>query len=454
MKILLVEDKHSLRTMLRKSLESAHHQVEEAESGEVALAKLHQSHLQLILTDLKLPKMSGLEVLQTARNLDPSVAVIVMTAYGSVEDAVQAMKLGADDFLQKPVDLDHLLLLVGRVEERQRLWTENLVLREEFAQKFGFPAIVGEHPAIQSVGKDIQKVANTDSTVLLMGESGTGKELFARAVHQISSRRNFPFVTVNCAAIPETLIENELFGHEKGAYTGADERRVGKFELAHKGTLFLDEVGELPLAVQGKLLRALEEKKVERIGSTATLSVDVRIIAATNRDLRSAAERKEFREDLYFRLSVFPLVVPPLRERKSDIPLLAEYFVRKIGPEMGKRRVSLGAAAVRYLMDYRWPGNVRELRNCIERALILCSSNCIEPSDLQLKWPEPTVDMLPAHLSLAGPLSEVSQRLVAWAERIKIEQVLGETGGNKAQAASLLGISYKTLLTKIKEYNL
>ncbi len=305
--ILLVEDKDSLRRVLRLTLENAGYTVTEAPDARAAVAEIARTPHRLVLTDLRMPHGSGLDVLRAARAADSGVPVIVMTAFGSIDEAVQAMKDGAHDFLQKPVDSNHLLLLVERALEQARLRTENILLREEWSRRYGFPRIIGESEAIKRAVGETQRVAQTEATVLLLGESGVGKELFARAVHHLSNRRDQPFVAINCAAIPETLIENELFGHERGAFTGASDRRLGKFELASGGTVFLDEIGELPLAVQGKLLRAIEEKVVDRIGGRAQIAVDVRVVAATNRDLRAAVESGEFRRDLFFRLAVFPV---------------------------------------------------------------------------------------------------------------------------------------------------
>src|SRR6202041_2660346 len=309
--VLLVEDKAELRAMLRKALERAGYTVEEAPDGNAAVDKLRSRRYLMVLTDLKLPGNSGIDVLREARRVEPTLPVIIMTAYGSVEEAVTAMKEGAFDFIQKPVDLDHLGLLLERAAKQQELLRENLLLREEYAARYGFPRIVGEHPSMKEASQMTQRVAATDSTALLLGESGTGKELFARAIHHLSPRREQPFVALNCAAIPEGLVENELFGHEKGAVTGAGARKVGKMDLAHRGTLFLNEIGELPLAIQAKLLRVLEEKRFERVGGTQSIDVDVRIVVATNRDLRKHIEDKLFREDLYFRIAAVPMTIPP-----------------------------------------------------------------------------------------------------------------------------------------------
>src|SRR5919199_1808680 len=382
--ILLVEDKESLRRVLRLTLESAGYPVGEAEAARAASQAMAREPFRLVLTDLRMPHGSGLDVLRASKSADAEVPVILMTAYGSIDEAVQAMKQGAHDFLQKPVDSNHLLLLVGRALEQARLRTENVLLREEWSRRYGFPRIVGESDAIRRAVAETQRVATTDTTVLLLGESGTGKELFARAVHHLSPRRDRAFVAINCAAIPETLIESELFGHERGAFTGATERRPGKFELASGGTVFLDEIGELPLGVQGKLLRAIEEKTVDRIGGRAPISVDVRIVAATNRNLQQEAEAGEFRRDLYFRLAVFPVEIPPLRARGDDTLLLARHFAAQFGRELRGHEAALSDAAIETLRRHDWPGNVRELENAIERACILADTTVLEPRDLGL----------------------------------------------------------------------
>src|SRR5216110_2314326 len=357
--ILLVEDKESLRRVLRLTLEHAGYSVTEASDAREAVNIIGKAPHKIVLTDLRMPNGSGLDVLRAAKSADNDVPVILMTAYGSVDEAVQAMKDGAHDFLQKPVDSNHLLLLVERALEQLRLRTENLLLREEWSKRYGFPRIIGESDAIKKSVAETQRVAQTEATVLLLGESGTGKELFARAVHHLSNRRDKPFVAINCAAIPETLIENELFGHERGAFTGAGDRRLGKFELAASGTVFLDEIGELPLAVQGKLLRVIEEKVVDRIGGRAPVPVDVRVVAATNRDLKAAVENGEFRRDLFFRLAVFPIEIPPLRARENDIVLLARHFAGQLGKELRGREAILSEESIDELRKHKWPGNVR-----------------------------------------------------------------------------------------------
>ena len=452
--ILLVEDKDSLRRVLCLTLENAGYSVTESADARAATQEISRAPHRLVLTDLRMPHGSGLDVLRAARAADPDIPVIVMTAYGSIDEAVQAMKDGAHDFLQKPVDSNHLLLLVERALEQARLRTENILLREEWSRRYGFPRIIGESEAIKRAVAETQRVSQTEANVLLLGESGTGKELFARAVHHLSPRRDKPFVAINCAAIPETLIENELFGHERGAFTGAGERRLGKFELASSGTVFLDEIGELPLAVQGKLLRAIEEKIIDRIGGRAPIPVDVRVVAATNKDLRRSSESGEFRRDLFFRLAVFPVEIPPLRERDEDVVLLARHFAAQLGKEMRGREATLSDASINALRGHTWPGNVRELENAIERACILADSTVLEPSDLGLV--KGSIDAPEAFddLDMTGTLAEISDRAARFVERRKITEALRSHDGNKTRAAETLGVSYKTLLTKIKDYEL
>ncbi len=451
--ILLVEDKESLRKVLRLTLESAGYSVTEAADAKIALAAIASAPHKLILTDLRMPHGSGLDVLRASQSADTDVPVVVMTAFGSIDEAVQAMKDGAHDFLQKPVDSNHLLLLVGRALEQARLRNENVLLREEWSNRYGFPRIIGESEAIKRAVGEAQRVATTEATVLLLGESGTGKELFARAVHHLSNRRDKPFVAINCAAIPETLIENELFGHERGSFTGATDRRQGKFELASGGTVFLDEIGELPLSVQGKLLRVIEERVVDRIGGRTPIPVDIRIVAATNKDLKAAAENGEFRGDLFFRLAVFPIVIPPLRDRDDDIILLAKHFSAQLGRELRRRDAHLSDAGIQALRTHHWPGNVRELENAIERACILSDTLVLEPKDLGLSHDSEVPKGL-RNIDLTGSLSDVAQRAIREVERAKIQEALKLNDGNKNRTAEELGVSYKTLLTKLKDYDL
>jgi DNA-binding NtrC family response regulator len=453
--LLLVEDKNELRAMLRKALERAGYGVDEAPDGTAAIQKVRARRYLLVLTDLKLPGASGLDVLRATKQADATIPVILLTAFGSVEEAVTAMKEGAFDFLQKPVDLDHLKLLVQRAARQQELLRENLLLREDYAARYGFPRILGEHASIREVSQQIQRVAGTDSTALLLGESGTGKELFARAIHHLSPRREQPFVALNCAAIPEGLVENELFGHERGAFTGAGARKVGKMDLAHRGTLFLDEIGELPLAIQAKLLRVLEERRFERVGGTQSIEVDVRIVVATNRDLRKLIEEKLFREDLYFRIAAVPMTIPPLRERGSDVLMLAQHFLEKFSREFAKPGLELSEDASERLMAYRWPGNVRELQNTLERAVILADGLSIHADGLQLPSARTDAEslppgMLPENFSWEGSLEEVSSRAVTHVERVLLESALREAKWNKTRAAEKLGVSPKTLLAKLR----
>src|SRR6202171_741225 len=438
--LLLVEDKNELRAMLRKALERCGYTVEEAPDGTAAIQKIRARRYLLVITDLKMPGASGLDVLRETKHADANIPVILLTAVGSVEEAVTAMKEGAFDFLQKPVDLDHLKLLVQRAARQQELLRENLLLREEYAARYGFPRIVGEHASIRQISQQTQRIAATDSTALLLGESGTGKELFARAIHHLSTRREQPFVALNCAAIPEGLVENELFGHERGAFTGAGARKVGKMDLAHRGTLFLDEIGELPLAIQAKLLRVLEERRFDRVGGTQSIDVDVRIVVATNRDLQNLAEVKLFREDLFFRISAVPLTVPPLRNRGNDLHLLADHFLEKFSREFAKPGLELSSEARERLLHYRWPGNVRELQNTLERAVILADGLSIRADDLQLPASKPDADrvqegMLPPAFSWEGSLEDVTDRAASHVEKIMLENTLRECTWNKTRAA-------------------
>ena len=423
--LLLVEDKSELRAMLRKALERAGYEVDDAADGSSAVQKIRARRYLLVLTDLKLPGKSGLDVLRESKQADPTVPVILITAFGSIEEAVSAMKDGAFDFIQKPVDLEHLKLLVERAARQQEMLRENLLLREEYAARYGFPRIVGESAAMRDATQQAQRVAATDSTVLLLGNSGTGKELFARAIHHLSARRDLPFVALNCAAIPEGLVENELFGHERGAYTGAGARKIGKMELAHRGTIFLDEIAELPMATQSKLLRVLEEKRFDRVGGTQAVDIDVRILAATNKNLRGAID----------------------------------HFLERFRREFKKPGLALSEESRETLAAYSWPGNVRELQNTIERAAILSDTDLIEPSALQLPGPRPAAGQIPSlmlddNFDWGGPLDEVASRAVAHVERFKIEAALRSTKWNKSRAAEQLGVSYKTLLNKIRSLGL
>ena len=459
--ILLVEDKDSLRAMLRLALETQGHEVIEARDQTEAIQALRSGRPGLVLSDLRLSEGDGFGVLRAAKELDPDMPVVVMTAYGSIQDAVAAMKEGALDFLAKPVDPDHLLLLVERALSQRRIAAENILLKEELAQRRGAPQIVGEDPRLKQVLTTLHRAAASDATVLIEGESGTGKELFARAVHALSPRADGPFVAINCAAIPETLLETELFGHEKGAFTGASQRKPGKFELAHRGTIFLDEIGDLPLMLQAKILRALEEKQFERVGGTTLLHVDVRVVAATNRNLKAAVAARQYREDLYFRLSVFPITVPPLRDRPGDIPILARYFVDRFCREMKKKQLVLSPSAIDSLVSYGWRGNVRELQNCIERAVILSDGDAIQPRHLNLISLLHAVPQPPAEsespwsgIDLSGTLADASRRVMSDVERRKYAQALSDAAGNAPRAAEILQVNYKQFAQRARELGL
>jgi len=450
--ILIVEDKESMSDMLKETLKAEGYRTVIAKDGLEGIKRLREDRVDLVLTDLKLPKRDGIDVLKAAKEENPFVPVIVMTAYGSVETAVLAMKEGAFDFITKPFDTDHLLMLMKRAIETQRLTTENMLIKEEFSARLGLPKIIGKSKKIVEVAQQIQKVAPSKTTVLIIGESGTGKELFARAIHNLSPRREYPFVPINCAAIPRELLESELFGHEKGSFTGADFKKVGKFELADKGTIFLDEIGEMDIALQAKILRVLQEEEIERVGGLKTIKIDVRILAASNKDIEKAASEKTFREDLFYRLSVFPVKIPPLRERAEDIPLLVEFFLNKYCTELKTPLKSISSDALEMLIKYSWKGNVRELENTIERAIILCDGKTISPEHISLS-PLPFEASMKG-LPMNGTLEDTAKEALRISETQRIAKALKETKGNKSRASEILQVSYKTLLTKIKEYHI
>src|SRR5690348_16446157 len=382
--ILIVEDETKMQRLLQLNLSEEGYTARTASDAETGLNLLRQEKVDLVLTDLRLPGMDGLEFLQEAKRVNAALPVVVMTAYGTVETAVEAMKAGASDYVLKPFSLEEIKLIVRKELDVHRLREENRSLREALGQRYEFQNIVARSAKMQEVLATVERVAPTHSTVLLGGESGVGKDLIARAIHQHSRRASGPFVKINSTAIPENLLESELFGYEKGAFTGAVASKPGKFELADKGTVFLDEIGDVPGATQVKLLRVLQEREFERLGGTKTLKVDVRLVAATNRDLRAALEQGTFREDLYYRLNVVPISIPPLREHKEDIPYLVDHFIARFARESGKAVSGVTPAAMKLLADFHWPGNVRELENIIERALALSTGPVIDAADIQL----------------------------------------------------------------------
>ncbi len=451
--ILVIEDKESMRAMLKQTLEGEGYEVVTAQDGAEGIKKLADERIGLVLTDLKLPKKDGFEVLRAAKQDDSLLPVIVMTAYGTIETAVKAVKEGAYDFLTKPFDTEHLLVLIKRALDTTRVAAENVLLRTEFAEKLGAPKIIGKSRQLQEITANVQKAAPTNATVLIHGESGTGKELFARAIHYLSNRKEGPFIAINSAAIPRELLESELFGYERGAFTGADARKFGKLELADKGTVFLDEIGDMDLTLQAKILRVIQEQVIERVGGHRPIKIDVRVVAATNKDIEKAVQAKLFREDLFYRLNVFPIVIPPLRERRDDIPPLAQQFLAKYSAEVRKAPVTLSDEALDILMKCPWKGNVRELENVIERAVIYAEGGVVRAKDLGISEAS-ILDALAEHVPMEGPLADIAAAATRIAESRRIRQVLKQTGGNKTRAAEVLQVSYKTLLTKIKDYQL
>ncbi|MBI3594571.1 MAG: sigma-54-dependent Fis family transcriptional regulator [Nitrospirae bacterium] len=440
--------------MLMTALKTEGYEVTWAANGREGVAKFKENRFDLVISDLKLPYQTGLDILTLVKETRPEVPVILMTAFGTVETAVRAVKDGAFDFITKPFEPDHLLLLVKKALEGQKLLSEKMFLKDEYSENLNFPKIIGKSPKLMEMLEIVKKVSQNKTTVLLGGESGTGKELIAKALHILSPRKDAPFIALNCAAIPKDLLESELFGHERGSFTGATEKKLGKFELADKGTLFLDEIGDMDLGLQAKLLRVLEEHEMMRVGGTHLVKVDVRVIAATNKDLNVEIANKTFREDLYFRLNVFPIVIPPLRERKEDILPLAEYFIDYYCKEMRKEVKTLSEAAARELQEHSWLGNIRELQNSIERSVIL-SDKEIQPLHLGLRTLETFRDgELSQELPLGGGLMEASARAGKLVESKLIKRVLEQTEGNKTKAAEILKISFKTLHLKVKEYGL
>jgi DNA-binding NtrC family response regulator len=454
--VLIIDDEASIRSILSTLLRKNGYEVQAADSGESGLEMCAQFMPAVILLDLKMPGIDGMEVMETLdRRLNADCKTIIMTAHGEVRSAVEAMKKGAFDYLQKPFDNDELLAIISRAVEMTNLKRRVKQLEDQLEETYGFENIVGVSDKMESTFALMRKFAATDGTVLVCGESGTGKELIVRAIHQASKRKSGPFVAVNCGAIPSNLIESEFFGHEAGSFTDAKKLRVGKFESANGGTLFLDEIGELTLEAQVKLLRVIEEGTFCRVGSNTPITVDVRVMAATNRDLAAVVEEGKFREDLYWRLNVLSLSVCPLRERREDIPLLVEHFLERYATPSGIESPSVSEKATELLMAYEWPGNVRELQNCIYSAVTIADSSTIEPADLPRRiYADAKSPDVTSRLSGRASLAETAALATAKAEQEAIHKALSETGGNRERAADLLGIGRKTLYRKLKQYGM
>lgn len=443
-RVLIVEDEEKLRRVIQLHLTSEGFEVEQAATAEQAIPLI--ANADLIISDLRLPKMDGLQLLKEIRERNIAISVIVMTAFGTVQTAVEAMKLGALDFLLKPFSLDHLSTVIQKAIEVRTLRSENQRLRQELDSRYQFDSLIGRSPAMREIFHTISRVAPTRATVLLAGESGVGKDMIAHAIHQHSPRKNHPLTKINCTAIPENLMESELFGYEKGAFTGANTSKQGKFEQADGGTVFLDEIGDVPASIQVKLLRILQDKQFERLGSNETRSIDVRVIAATNVDLRAALEQGTFREDLYYRLNVVPLNVPPLRERKEDIPFLAEHFVQKLAKDLGSPIASISPGAIDRLLEHYWPGNVRELENTLERSIVLATGDVLKPDDIRIETPRGNSSHSPSFLPEGVTLDQ-------W-EQTMIREALRRSNGNKSQAARLLGLTRNALRYRLSQMGL
>ncbi len=443
--ILVVEDEAKLRRLVELQLTDEGFQVQSAPDAEAALQLLRKERFDLLLTDFKLPGMNGLEFLAEAKRIDAQMPVVIMTAFGSVESAVDAMKAGASDYVLKPFSLAELVLIVRKELDANRLREENRSLREALGRRYEYANIVAQSDKMQAVLALVERVAPSNVTVLIGGESGVGKDLIARAIHEHSQRASGPFIKINSTAIPETLLESELFGYEKGAFSGATISKPGKFELADRGTLFLDEIGDVPASIQVKLLRVLQEREFERLGGTKTHKVDVRLIAATNRDLRAALEEKTFREDLYYRLNVVAIDIPPLRDRKEDVPALVKYFLEKFARESGAPQKGITPDAMKLLMDFRWPGNVRELENVIQRAVTLAEGPVLDVADIQLDTRSHR------NTSSGNPfVLPEGMTLDQW-EQETIREALKNANGNKSQAARMLGLSRNALRYRLSQ---
>lgn len=444
-KLLIVDDDKSHRTMLRTVLDAEGYHISEADDGQLAVDMVHEDFFDLILMDIRMVKMGGIEALEKIKAFSPGAQVIIMTAYASVDTAVKALKKGAFDYLTKPLDIDELKILVDRALRHRQLEQENRYLKERLDERFDFDNIIGSGAAMRELFDMLAQVAPSDATVLITGESGTGKELIANALHMNSPRKQRPMIKVNCAALPESLLESELFGHTKGAFTGAEKNKKGCFQLAHGSSLFLDEIGEMAPATQAKILRALQEREIQPVGGTETIKVDTRIITATNKELEKEIQRGSFREDLYYRLNVVMLTVPALRERREDIPMLSDFFLKRYAEKNRKLIKGFTPPAMDLLMRYQWPGNVRELENLIERAVILTREDMIGPADLPTTITKvEDVDTSSHDLGIGRSLKDVEKEMIL--------RTLEETGGNRTHAAKILGISRRTLQLKLKDY--
>ena len=455
MKILLIDDETTQRNSLKGYLEHIGHIVSEADNADTGISLLDKEHYDVVITDFRMPGMNGLEVVQAVKKHNPLIEVLLVTAFGDIDLAVEAMKAGAYDFLTKPIELDQLELMLRRIDGLRMIVEENLQLRETLSQRISFSKIVSASNAMEKVLNLAARIADSTSNVLIRGETGVGKELVARAIHFAGPRKDKPFIAVNCSALNEHLLESELFGHEKGAFTGAVNGRAGRFEIASGGTLFLDEIGDLPGSVQVKLLRSIQEKTIERVGSNQPIATDVRLITATHRDLKSEMINGRFREDLYYRLNVVTIWVPPLRERREDIQVLAESFLQLHTKERHKTVKGFTPESMDLLMQYNYPGNVRELENAIERAVLLTRMEYIEPGDLPDAIQSGVYDRLDIHgeqitLPISGDLSEMVTRL----EKAMVMNALKETNGNQTKAAELLGISEKSVRDRLKKWNI
>ena len=453
-KILVVDDELKMRRILQMALQEDGYSVTSAENGKQALEKISGLPFHLVIADMKMPAMGGMELLKKIKELDEKLPVIIMTAYGTVSTAVEAMKQGACDYILKPFDIEEMKLIVSKAISMNRLIKEKEFQQEELKTKYGFENIIGKSPLIQEVCETIKKVTNVKSTVLIYGESGTGKELAARAIHFAGKMSERPFIAVNCAALSETLLESELFGHVRGAFTGAHADRQGRFELADRGSLFLDEVGAMSRSLQASLLRVIETKQFERVGGTKTIHVDVRIIAATNTDLKELVKKGDFREDLFYRLNVVPITLPSLRKRRDDIPILANHFLNLYNMELGKKIKMISPAAINILSSYTWPGNVRELENVIERAVVLAHKNILDkqdiPLDLSAKKDDNTYETAKGQLSY----NEAKKGIVESFEKDFFTGIMDKTGGNISKAAELSGMDRKNFYQKLKRLDI